>query len=484
MKQRIANIITRYPWAPSGILVLILYVTNLNNGFFWDTVQLSSKHADYFYRTNFQSILLPDYIDSGHIPAFGMYLAFVWKLFGRGIMISHLAMLPFVIGTLWQGSLLARRFVPNKYVWIALLLIILDPTLLSQMILISPDVPLVFFFLLGVNSIFKNNTKWLGFSVTMLFLVSMRGMMAAFALLLLDVVRNIDFNTKFKEITIKLLKRSVIYLPSLLVFIAYYAYHYQVKSWIAIAAHDESPWADCFAPVGLKGAIRNVFIIGWRLIDFGRIGAWLVFFLLFVRYQKQIVKIKENRLLLLFWIILAIVLSANGIWAKNLSAHRYLLPVYLIFSLLTANILFAGYIPIKIKKTFTAIWLILLVSGNFWIYPPNVSQGWDSTLAHVPYYQLREKAIEYLDDQNIAIDSTATFFPNGTAIDDIDLNGDERSFKHFEKDEEYVLYSNVYNVSDLVIQLINTEYKLLKQFKKCQVYINIYQKSDYSPSNE
>ena len=117
------------------------------NIFFWDTIQLGAKHATFFYNTSFTEAFLPDEFDSGHIPAFGMYLAFCWKLFGKSLMVSHLGMLPFLLGIVYQSFLLVKKFVPSKYIWLALLIFLADATLLSQSILVSPDIPLVFFFL-------------------------------------------------------------------------------------------------------------------------------------------------------------------------------------------------------------------------------------------------------------------------------------------------------------------------------------------------
>ncbi|HBE43638.1 MAG TPA: hypothetical protein DDW27_21070, partial [Bacteroidales bacterium] len=122
--------------------ILLLFLSTINNGFFWDTIQLASKHANYYLTTDFTGILLPDSIDSGHIPAFGIYLAFIWKIFGRSLIISHLAMLPFVVGILWQMKILVSRFVSKENTGWAFLLVCCDPTLLSQVTLVSPDVPL------------------------------------------------------------------------------------------------------------------------------------------------------------------------------------------------------------------------------------------------------------------------------------------------------------------------------------------------------
>lgn len=164
------------------------------NVFFWDTVQLGSKHGLFFYETNFSSILLPDDIDSGHIPTFGMYLAAMWNVFGKTLLVSHFAMLPFLIGIVFQTFILLRRFISEKYIYLALILFLADSTLLSQSVLMSPDVILVFFFLLSLNSVLNNKKTYLSLAVFGLFLISMRGMMVAFAMLILDVIINIRYD--------------------------------------------------------------------------------------------------------------------------------------------------------------------------------------------------------------------------------------------------------------------------------------------------
>ena len=97
----------------------LLVVLHRNNSFFWDTVQLGSAHANYYYDNQFSSLLLPIEIDSGHIPTFGMYIALLWKLFGRTLAVSHLAMLPFALGIVFQIFKLCRKFIPEQFVGLA-----------------------------------------------------------------------------------------------------------------------------------------------------------------------------------------------------------------------------------------------------------------------------------------------------------------------------------------------------------------------------
>lgn len=456
----------------ANILVFLLVLFNKENGFFWDTIQLASQHGSFYYDNNFSKLLLPVELDSGHIPAFGMYVALVWKIFGKSLAVSHFAILPFAFGIVWQLNSLCKRFIPEKYVGIALLLILIDASLMSQITLVSPDVPLMFFFLWALNSVFNNRKVFISISVFCLFLTSMRGMMLSVCLVLLDIYVNYGFKKTITGDYVKrLLKRAILYLPALLLFVAFSLYHYHEKGWIGY--HKDSPWADCFERVDLKGFIRNVFFLGWRLVDFGRIGIWIVFILLFVKYKTVIFKDKKNTVLYFFFLIILVFLPLNMLWAKNLMGNRYLMPIYLSFSLLTATILFSDLVEKRFRNSLILIWLIIVSTGNLWIYPPKISKGSDATLAHLPYYNLRLTAIEYLDTNRIDFKDVDTFFPNYYSLEEIDFKKDNRSFENYTigNNSKYIFYSNIFNVDDEVYDYMMKNYTPLKRFENNRIYI-------------
>lgn len=464
-------------WLTLFIVVLLIFI-NRNNGFFWDTIQLASQHGSYYYFNNFSELLLPEEFDSGHIPAFGMYIALVWKLFGRTIEVSHMAMLPFAVGIVWQLYNLCKRFVSEKYVGIALLLIFIDASLMSQITLVSPDIPLMFFFLLTLNSIMNNKKEIILIGVLGLFLTSMRGMMLSVCLVFIDIYRNYGYNNLINTEKVKaLLKRSLLYWPAFVIFVSFSIYHYCEKGWIGY--HKDSPWADCFERVDFKGFIFNVGLLGWRILDFGRVGIWIVLFMLLLRFKKTVFNDKKKHILFFAFLIILILLPLNMLWAKNLLAHRYLMPLYITFALLTASIAFSNLTSKQWKSTVIAIWLLIGLSGNFWIYPPKISKGWDSTLAHLPYYDLRLKAIHFLDTEGINFKDVDTFFPNYYSIEEIDLNKDQRIFDNYTigNNSNYIFYSNIFNVEDDVYDYIMANYKPIKEFKNKGVYVVILQKS-------
>ncbi len=461
--------------------VAFLFLISLHHSFFWDTIQLGSLHAHYYSSTLFSNFLLPDSMDSGHIPAFGMYLSLFWIFLGRSLWISHMAMLPFVIGILWQIYQLSKHFIEPKYRGLAFFMVLIDPTLSAQMILVSPDVPLMFFFLWSINHILYNNKKGLSICIAFLFLISMRGMMISFCLLLMDVIKNV-FSKKqtWKEYFFLLLKRSEIYLPALFIFVTYNYFHYLEKGWIGF--HNDSPWAEHFEKTDLKGFIYNIGILGWRMLDFGKVGIWLIFFFLIIKNRNRIFSLfpkgSKLNLLLFSFLIFATLLPLNMLWAKSLLNPRYLLPIYILFALFVATLLFSkNVVKEKTRIFLVGFWMIILLTGNFWIYPPKVSQGWDSSLAHIPYYSLRTEALRYLDQQAIPLEEVASFFPNQGSLDHTDLSGDPRKFSVFDNQVPYALYSNVFNISDEEYQTLQNQYTIIKEFREGRIYFRLYHKT-------
>jgi hypothetical protein len=130
----------------------------------------------------------------------------------------------------------------------------------------------------------------------------------------------------------------------------------------------------------------------------------------------------------------------------------------------------------KLKITLISLWLVSITTGNLWIYPEKIAQGWDSTLGHLPYFKIRKQALEYIDKQGIDFSEVQSFFPNNSSIDDFDLNNDKRQFTDFNNGSEYVIYSNVFNISDEDYGLVKNQYSVIKHFKNGLLYMDICKK--------
>lgn len=356
-----------------------------------------------------------------------------------------------------------------------LFLVIINTVLLSQIIVVSTDLLLVVFFFLSVNSIHKKRPYLLAFALTGLALSHLRGIMTVVAVWIYHLYY-IFYNGKQKINFRELITLSVPYFPSALVILAYYTVHFISKGWLLV--HADYPWLGCLERVGFRGFLRNIGIVGWRLVDFGNIFLWLVIFYLFFKkiFRKRKPDPGLKALVFLTLVILAVNLPTMLLY-KVLAGHRYLILIYILLSVI------AGYFlsMVNNRKTFNIIYLILIAgifSGNFWIYPDHIAKGWDATIAHLPYYSLRHKMIDYIEEQGIPFEKIGSEVPNNGKLKYIDLVDDDRSFpkKDFKK-QEYIFYSNIYNMfTDEELEELKNQWILVKEFRMMQVYVALYKK--------
>jgi len=459
-----------------GLSLLVLF--SLDHIFFWDTVQLGAKHATFFYENEMALQFLPNEIDSGHIPTFGYLLALLWTIFGKSLWISHLLILLFALGIAWQLNKLALRFFQKKHVFWVLLIILLDTTILSQISLVSPDVPLLFFFLLAINAILKQN-KWLiALAFGCLFLISLRGMILTVPLFLFEIMGLWKRNTNWKNKLMQLVKTGIPYLPAALIFVVFSYYHYTQKGWIGY--HENSPWAVFFEKVNFQGMVKNTLIYGWRILDFGRLFIWFVGIvsLVFVGFSQVKKSAKFNQLFLLFMLVV-VFLAIPAVLYTDLKGHRYFMPVYLSFSLLVLFVLLEMNRSEKWKKMGLSIAIIGLVSGSFWVYPKRIAQGWDSTLAHFPYYSMRQSMIHFMDENKLDKEQIGFDFPGAYPQKFIDLSEEEWSFPEVDfKSQKYILYSNVVNeFTDEELVELEKNWQVIHQETSLTVEMILYRRN-------
>jgi len=475
MNRRDILICTIFCLAVTGFNLLTLH-----HCFFWDTIQLSSAQAHWFYDQHFHNWILPNVIDSGHIPFMGVYLASVWEIFGRSLPVSHLAMLPFLIGIIYQAYILLKKFLPAELVPFSLLFILCDPTLMGQMSLVSPDIILVFAFLLSLNAILSKKDFLWATGLVLLSVISLRGMFAMAGLLLFFLA------THFHELLSrtgwkKTVRHILLWLPAVLICLGYLGYHFAVTEWIGY--HTGSPWEESFRFAGLTGMIRNLAVILWRLADFGRIFPGIAMIVLFLwLYRKKTLALNEINPLITLIASLAIVLLPVMIYYKGITQHRYLLPLIIMLLLLTAVLIAQTPWKVAVRKRVLILLSVALLSGNLWIYPAGLSTGWDSTLAHWPWYSLRNKMNHDISLMPISPGHIGSAFPNLRAPRYTDLTGDTTCFHQADIRQDTLIYwSNIMNdFPASYLKEMNAKWILLKEYKRRGVAIRLYQNPSYS----
>jgi hypothetical protein len=238
------------------------------------------------------------------------------------------------------------------------------------------------------------------------------------------------------------------------------------KGWLQ--THPDSPWKNLWHFANFNEFTKNILVLAHRYLDFGRLGIFIFIVYTIIKFKKQVYT-KKNKELLLLAITSVLPVTIISLLAVNTFGHRYFIASFILFILLAFNLI-QHY---KNKTTIYIVLFTLLITGNFWIYPKRISQGWDASLAHMPYFNLRTKAIDYLYRNQISINETATFFPNQNPIDCVDLSGDKNKFSEFSGKETYVFYSNIYNLSDREYDNLENNYKLIQSFSKGLIRIDI-----------
>lgn len=454
------------------VAVTLLTWSVRENPFFWDTIQLASRHGQWYFDQAFSQVLLPDEIDSGHPPFFGMYIAAAWHLFGQSLLVSHLAMLPFLWGIIFLLFRIGRFWGGERFSWMPVILVLADPVFLGQSVLVSPDIVLVFGFLWALVGILERRMFFTVAGSLFLAAVSTRGMMCVFALYLFFLMRDKDHFSLRQAVS-----AAWPFVPSGLLTLAFLGYHYQVKGWVGY--HPDMPWSPLFERAGWGDLPRNIAIWGHRLLDFGRVFLWAGLGWLLgykgFRHFRNYSSMRQS----FYLFILSLVIVSYPVFAyKGLNMHRYFLPAFISLSLVFYVALLASEISFKKRMLIYFMVVAGLFSGNFWIYPEKVSQGWDSTLAHLPYYSLRAEMLGYLDEQQIRLEEVGTSFPEIGPLTWRDLSGrkDGMTAKNLQI-HRYILYSNVMNdFSDEEIDLLRGEWQATKTLRSRGIELTLYKR--------
>jgi len=396
-------------------------------------------------------------MDSGHPPLLGMLLALTWTAFGKSLLVSHAIMFPFLVMIIYQTGRLTEKLFPASYLFAANALLLFEATLMAQSTLISPDVILMAFFLYALNATISMKRWHLAIALLVLSMLSMRGMMCCALIFVLNVYQYLNGYAK-KQNAKAIVTTFLPFIPGAIVALSFLVYHYEQTGWLGY--HPESPWADAFKRPGMRGFFFNLFVLGWRLGDFGRIFVWIVlaFCLAWIVRKKPGPLQSYPGNWLLFLAIASIgILGLPLTFYKNLLAHRYLLPAYFSVNLLTLHLLIKLFRRARAKLVILCL-VIGELTGNFWVYPKGIAMGWDSTLAYLPYFSLRQECLDWLNEHHVSDKIVGTGFPNESCFKYTNLGEDGPCFSSYNlQADQYIIYSNVFN--DFSKSQIDTLYK-------------------------
>ena len=453
------------------VISLGFTLLNANKFFFWDSISQISIPANWYYDNNFRYFFVPDAYATGHPTFVGMYIALLWKVFGKSLLVSHMAMFPFIFGILFQLDLYLKDAGKDKTIPFLIFIVVLcDSTLVSQMSMVTFDIPQIFFFLWCINCINKQRYLTLSVAFIALIMTSLRGSLCGFGMLLYGLVIIYQNNRKFS------IKTLLPYIPGLTALAIFLLSFYLQKHWI-IHNTVSNKWEEFSKFASITGIFRNIGLVAWRLIDYGRIGIWIILsVILFLSLKRK--TLFDPFFKMTFYIALCqfIVIFPVVILYKNPFGHRYFLPVIIPVSI---AVIYWIMKYSKLRYTIYVITFLLVLSGAFWVYPDKIAQGWDATPAHWPYYSVRNEMLDYLKTNKIPLSSIGSFFPNTASFKLTDLSEDNRSFRDADlQKEEYILFSNIYNQSDEILDklFLGNNWTIEKIIKKRSVYMILFRR--------
>ncbi len=432
------RLLTRRPvfWLAAALLLGIAWWSRQHE-FFWDTISQASLRSTWFYDQRFATFFLPVELDSGHPPLFNWYLAAGWLALGRTLPVSHLLMAPFLLVIAWQWQRLfdfLRKQNPALPPWLALLPL-LDTTLLSQASLVSADLAMLACTLTALNAILRKQDGWLFAALVPLGLLNLRGLPAAAALGLCWLILRLSANGARR-----LSPRDLWpWAAAAAVWLMWFGAHHAHTGWWFSTPNPR--WTEHRHFSGPGGLAWNAGITGWRLLDYGRLGYWLVLAALVAR--RGMGRWLGHPLPLFVLCFLGV--HALAMWpVSNPITHRYFLPVLLVLPLWVATESWcAGG---RFRKWGLPLVAALLLSGHFWVYPRGIAQGWDGTTAHWPWYGLRRDMLHFIEAEGIDWQQVGTRFPNAGPFDKLDLSGRQEGLPRLDwQRHRYVFYSNIMN---------------------------------------
>jgi len=451
--------------------VFVLTFLSANLGFFWDNVLLSSKLAHFFFENGLNGCIPADSVDCGHPPFFGIYLAGGWKLLGKELWVSHFMMIPFLLILVYHYLKIIEYFLPPYFMWAGVLMFVFEPSLIAQCTMASNEVVQIVCFVWALSLILRRRFWQLIFPSILITSVSMRGVFVVVGLFLahflLECIRNkkIDF------------KSVIYYLPSAVFFLIWNYYHFAETGWAF--QNIGSRWATEYGTAGPKEALRNFVVVAWHFLDFGRIALW--FLLLFPGFYV-FKHLKLNQRQKDFFVVFLATLAPLFFFLLSRDipiGHRYFTGWYLLFAV-GVMMLLAEWENVRGRRIAVIITCLMLLVGNFWTYPDKVAQGWDSTLGHLPYFELRDEMLDFMQAENIAPEKVAAGYTMHASSKFVMLEPEEERFLNKEKhwdEASYIWYSNIVNgFSDEELDELRNEWILLKDVRRWGVKHQLYQR--------
>lgn len=362
-----------------------------------------SEIAVHILNSNFTSFIKPD-VDNGTPPLYSLLLAFSYLLFTKSLWAAHLLNLFFALGFLWQINKLSKFFVQTWHQHLLFILVLADPVISTQFVLMGYDIAILFFFTWALQLVVFQKTKCLAIPLIFIALLNLRGFSIVISIFIIQFVFQWFYYKQKPKFRI-----VIPYFIAAFVLLLWLIYHHSISGFYAVAEGNNV--LQQTSSVGW--ILKNILFFLWKILDFNRfiLIAVVIFVLLkngFLKNDSMV--ISKNNYLLLFSTLIFIAVFVFFFVAKHYPVgHRYFMPIYPLISILLINLLR------KLSRKsfiFTVSGLgLLLFFGNYYLYPPKYGNAWDTSLKVLPYFEAKTASLNFITENNFASLRIASFFP-------------------------------------------------------------------------
>jgi hypothetical protein len=469
-------------FAVAGIYTF-LFIYSFQFCYFWDVIQQVAKESCWFYKTDFSAGLLIhplpglEITPTGyHPPLISIITAVLWKIFGYEQGVSHAFTLFWAILLIYNSWKVLSFFIPEKWAGWSLLIILLESTVVTQFVIVSPDFIMLTAFVISLRAIFQQKPGWLAIGLIFLCGVNMRGIFMGVLLFVSHFYYDFYAINRKKYTVKKCLQFLLPYLPVFLLLLTYFLYYFSNNEWFF--ADEEGPYSEHYRlPANIAMIIKHLAELGLRLLENGRFVIWLLAaYAVFAMVKNKLKLSNEEKMLGLFFVLITGLYLLFVFITRMPFSSRYFMVHTFVLTLLVLRFLANSRNNKKIKKTFTVV-LFFTVTGHCWIYPEKTAQCWESTLLHTSYYELRKECFDYIDDNQMDYkDLSAGFCLYGNR-GYIELKNEGKTVKFLDLDTKYFIYSNISNLEDEMVNELKdtTRWAPVKSFRKGCIFITIYE---------
>lgn len=213
----------------------------------------------------------------------------------------------------------------------------------------------------------------------------------------------------------------------------------------------------------------------FRLLEYGRIIIWILGAIAVYRLFKnrKLANPHVQFVFLVFTLLLGLYFLFVFI-SQMPFGNRYFMPLILLLTVITAY-----YFTLKVSRKTIFLFLLVLffeLTGHFWIYPIHIAQPWDATLAHLPYYELREKCFQFIEDNGIDYKDVSGGFCFYGDRGFVELANFGKKVEAG-RGKRYFIYSNISADDDDIEDVeYSGRWKELVRFEKGFVFVALFEK--------